>query len=106
MNKVYTFIIGSADDFETIDDLQDYVEAQPTEDSSPANYSIFEFDAPEDCDEETVTMIGRGLAFSNDWCLDHTFSFMIRGALDGPAEKAAFDAGAQARLDLAQCSEV
>jgi|TARA_R110001583_G_scaffold2016_2_gene14961 hypothetical protein len=104
--KVYTFVIGTKDDFETIDDLMDYVEAKPTEDSSAANYSIFEFDAPDACDEETVTMIGRGLAFSNDWSMDHTFSFMIHGALDGPAENAAFDAGVQARLDLAQCSDV
>lgn len=85
--KTYTFVIGAKDDFETIDDLMSYVEDKPTEDWSAANYSIFEFDAPEACDEETVTMIGRGLAFTDDWSMDDTFSFMIHGALDGPAER-------------------
>ena len=80
--KVYTFVIGTKDDFETIDDLMDYVEAKPTEDSSAANYSIFEFDAPVECDEDTVIMIGRGYAFSNDWSMDDTFSCVIEGAID------------------------
>ena len=79
--RTYTFLIGTMDDFDSLDDLVDYVEAKPTEDSSAANYSIFEFDAPDDCDDETVTMIGRGIAFSNNWSMDDTFSTMIHGSL-------------------------
>ena len=45
------------------------------------NYSAFEFET-DASREEDITMIGRGYAFSNDWCMDHTFSFMIRGELD------------------------
>ena len=55
-------------------------------------------------------MIGRGYAFSQDWTMDDTYSFLIEGTLDGDAEKEMFDAGQQASLqaslDLAQCSEV
>tara|TARA_R110002073_G_scaffold101152_1_gene229953 strand:- start:235 stop:492 length:258 start_codon:yes stop_codon:yes gene_type:complete len=80
--KTYTFIIGTMDDFETVGDLIKYVEYKPTEDSSAANYSIFEFDAPVECDEDTVVMIGRGYAFSNDWSMDDTFSCVIEGAID------------------------
>lgn len=102
--KVYTFIIGSTDDFEHIGELDDYVERHGFNGSR--NYSIFEFEAPESCDHSAVTMIGRGIAFSNDWCMDDTYSFLIEGTLDGDAEKEMFDAGQQASLDLAQCSEV
>ena len=42
-------------------------------------------------------MIGRGIAFSNDWAMDDTFSCVIEGALDGPAEQDMFEAGATAR---------
>jgi len=28
-----------------------------------------------------VTMIGRGIAFSNDWCMDDTFSCVVEGQL-------------------------
>ncbi len=42
-------------------------------------------------------MIGRGIAFSNDWAMDDTFSCVIEGSLDGPAEQDMFEAGATAR---------
>jgi hypothetical protein len=77
--KTFTFVIGSADDFEGMEDLQDYVEQEGS--SGNLNYSVHEFEAHDDCDEETVTMIGRGIAFSNDWCMDHTFSFLVRGTV-------------------------
>ncbi len=102
--KVYTFVIGSTDDFEHIGDLDDYVERHGFNGSR--NYSVFEFDCPADCSRELVTMIGRGYAFSQDWAMDDTYSFLIEGTLDGDAEKEMFDAGQQARLNLAQCSEV
>ena len=49
---------------------------------------------------DDVTMIGRGLAFSHDWCMDGTFSFVIEGTLDGDAEKDMFEAGVVAREKL------
>ena len=68
-----------------------YVEAN--HDKGFQNYSLFEFEAPESCDQDTVTMIGRGIAFSNDWSMDDTFSCVIEGTLDGAAEQDMFEAG-------------
>ena len=93
--KVYTFIIGSADDFEHVGELDDYVEEHGF--NGTRNYSVFEFDCPADCSQELVTMIGRGYAFSEDWSMDDTFSFLIEGPLEGPAEKDAFNQGEKAR---------
>jgi|TARA_R110001583_G_scaffold130972_1_gene282685 hypothetical protein len=78
--RIYTFVIGSADDFESLDHLIDYVEMN--KEKGFQNYSSFEFDCPKDCSEELVTMIGRGFAFSSNWSMDDTFSFLIEGELD------------------------
>ena len=112
--KTYTFIIGSMDDFEGIEDLMDYVEQEGL--AGNLNYSVHEFEAPKECDLSTVQLIGYGIAFENDWSMDGTFSFFLEGALDGSSEKEAFDAGTRARemmkgtatayFDLAQCSEI
>jgi hypothetical protein len=81
--KTYTFIIGSTDDFESIDELMDWVEAETKHEGSICrNAQIWEFDCPADCSEEIVTMMGRGYAFSSDWCMDDTFSFVIHDSLE------------------------
>ena len=85
--KLYTFLIGSADDFQDLEALLDYFESisRDEEEATPMrNASFYEFQAPAECDEETVTMIGRGIAFSNDWCMDGTFSCVIEGILVKP----------------------
>lgn len=84
--KTYTFIIGTMDDFDFIESLVDYVEQEGYD--GDLNYSIFEFDCPADCSEETVTMIGRGIAFSNDWSMDDTFSCVIDGSIEGNSNEA------------------
>jgi hypothetical protein len=78
--KIHTFIIGSADDFEGMEDLIDYVDQEGRDGN--LNYSCHEFETPTDLPDGLVTLIGRGIAFSNDWCMDHTFSFLIHGSLD------------------------
>jgi hypothetical protein len=88
--KTYTFIIGSTDDFETWEDLRDYAVKEGYD--GGLNYSIWEFDCPADCSEELVTMIGRGYAFSNDWCMDDTFSFLIEGPGWGTEDTEGVDA--------------
>jgi hypothetical protein len=97
--KTYTFIIGSMDDFENASALMDEVENKGAGDEDPGNgcYSIHEFEAPEGCDEECVTLIGRGIAFSEGWAQDDSISFLVEGALDGPGEQEMFDAGVTAR---------
>ena len=78
-NKTYTFVIGTTDDFEGIADLIDYYDQEGI--GGHLNYQAIEFEAPAGADEETVTMIGRGHAFSNDWCMDDTFSCVIEGTV-------------------------
>jgi len=102
--KVYTFVIGSSDDFEHVGELDDYVEKNGY--TGNLNYAVYEFDCPADCSPELVQAIGRGYAFSEGWCMDDTYSFLITGALDGFSEKEAFNNGVQMKLDLAQCSDV
>ena len=96
--KTYTFIIGTMDDFDFIESLVDYVEQEGYR--GDLNYSVFEFDCPADCSEETVTMIGRGIAFSNDWCMDDTFSCVIGGSVRDDAEQAAIQSGIEARESM------
>lgn len=80
--KTFTFVIGSMDDFESVDELMDWAEDEAQHEGSiHRNAQYWEFDCPEDCSEELVTMIGRGYAFSSDWCEDHTFSFFVKGPL-------------------------
>jgi len=95
--QTYTFIIGSMDDFESMDDMLNYIENKPLVGIIKSNYSIYEFEAPITCDEETVTLIGRGIAFSAGWCLDGTLSCVITGPLDTQSEKDASNAGVAAR---------
>ena len=110
--RTYTFLIGTTDDFESMDEMLEHFEGSDYPDSI-CNCASYEFEAPVGLDQDTVTMIGRGIAFSNDWTMDDTFSCVIEGTLDGPAEQDMFEAGAEAReekrrryLDLSQCSEV
>ena len=93
--KTYTFIIGSMDDFEGVEDLMDYVEQEGLNGS--LNYSVHEFEAPKECDPSTVQLIGYGIAFENDWSQDGTLSFFIEGALATQSEKDMFNAGVEAR---------
>ena len=79
--RTYTFLIGTTDDFESMDELLEHFEGSDYP-GSICNCSSYEFEAPSDCHKETVTMIGRGIAFSNDWCMDDTYSCVVEGALD------------------------
>ena len=101
--KTYTFLIGTADDFESLDELIEHFENSSYL-SSICNCSAFEFEAPDGCDEDTVTMIGRGIAFSNDWSMDDTYSCLVNGPLDGDAEKEMFEAGLAAREEANRLS--
>ena len=81
--KAYTFLIGSTDDFESMDEMLDHFEELSiSNDSSICNCASYEFKAPAGCDKDTVIMIGRGIAFSNDWCMDDTYSCVVDGGLE------------------------
>ncbi len=82
--KTYTFLIGTTDDFESMDEMLNHFEGSSYP-SSICNCSAFEFKAPAECDQDTVTMIGRGIAFSNDWCMDDTYNCIIDGSIEDTA---------------------
>jgi len=77
--RKFIFLIGSTDDFESLEDLTNtYFNGGVTE----RNMSVFTFDVPEvGTNSLTVrdiaTYIGRGLAFSNDWGMDGTLSTLL-----------------------------
>jgi hypothetical protein len=77
--RKFIFLIGSTDDFESLEDLENtYFNGGVTE----RNMSVFTFDVPDvGTNSLTVrdiaTYIGRGLAFSNDWGMDGTLSTLL-----------------------------
>jgi len=85
--KTFTFVIGTSDDFEDLTDLLAYVEMNGRGGAGCLNYSAFEFDVPLGLDKFNITMIGRGIAFSSDWCMDDTFSAVIDGCLEPETRK-------------------
>ena len=77
--RKFTYIIGSMDDFESYDALE---AAYRNGKIGDYNASVFTFDVPDvGTDSLTVrdiaTYIGRGLAFSSDWCMDGTFGDLL-----------------------------
>ena len=96
--KTYTFIIGTMDDFESLEALMAYAEAN--HDKGFQDYALFEFEAPKECDLSTVQLIGYGIAFDNDWAKDDTFSFFVEGTIDTDSERQAFEAGVEGRERL------
>jgi hypothetical protein len=77
--RTFIFLIGTTDDFESLEDLKNtYFNGGVTD----RNMSVFTFDVPTvGTNSLTVhdiaTYIGRGLAFSNDWCMDGTLSCLL-----------------------------
>ena len=73
----YVFVIGSTDDFESAEELDSAVEDRMMGSFVSSNFSYDRFSVPAGLDEETIILIGRGLAFSNGWCEDDTISYVM-----------------------------
>lgn len=81
--RKFIFLIGTMDDFESIEDLKAcYFSGDHN--FSDYNASVFPVEISEACRvagydtiEEIATMIGRAKAFSNDWCMDDTLSCLL-----------------------------
>jgi hypothetical protein len=77
--RKFIFLIGTTDDFESLEDLKNtYFNGGVTE----RNMSVFTFDVPAVGTgsltvHDIATYIGRGLAFSSDWCMDGTLSTLL-----------------------------
>ena len=77
--RTFIYVIGSTDDFESMEALE---EAYNNMALGERNASVFRFQVPDvGTDSLTVrdiaTYIGRGLAFSSDWCMDGTFGDLL-----------------------------
>ena len=79
--RKFIFLIGTTDDFESLEDLKNtYFNGNNTY----RNMSVFPVEISEVCKvvgydtiEEIATMIGRAEAFSEDWCMDDTLSCLL-----------------------------
>ena len=72
--RKFIFLIGSTDDFESLEDLQNtYFDGGWT----ARNMSVFDVDLPMNCSNEIALLVGRGMAFNNDWCMDGTVSTLL-----------------------------
>jgi len=79
----FTYLIGTLDDFESIEDLkQEYLDSGT--EPITRNMSAYLVNLDEGCKvqgydtlEEIALMIGRGEAMTNDWCLDGTLSVLL-----------------------------
>ena len=72
--RKFTLLIGSTDDFESLEDLK---EAYFNNGLEYLNASFYEFELPMNLSYDTVTLVGRGHAFENGWCMDDTFSCIL-----------------------------
>ena len=75
----FIFLIGSMDDFDSIEDLKNaYFDAA----LSGKNASVYQFLLRADCGTDTMTVrdiatyVGRGLAFES-WTMDGTLSTLL-----------------------------
>jgi len=77
----FVYIIGTTDDFESLEDLKNtYFNGNNTY----RNMSVFPVNLSEACQvegydtlEEIATLIGRGEAMAEGWCLDDTLSCLL-----------------------------
>jgi hypothetical protein len=81
--RKFIFLIGSMDDFESIEDLKAcYFSGDHHFGDYNASVFPVEIDPATritgyDTIEEIATMIGRAEAFSNSWCMDDTLSCLL-----------------------------
>ena len=81
----FIYLIGTSDDFESIEDLkQEYFNDPSGSKPDRRNMSIYPVSLDEACKvqgycslQEIAIMIARGEAMTNDWCLDDTVSILL-----------------------------
>ena len=79
--RKFIFLIGTTDDFENVEDMKSCYFSDDV-DFSQYNASVYTFNVPDVINysltvHDIATYIGRGLAFSNDWCMDGTLSTLL-----------------------------
>ena len=79
--RKFIYLIGSMDDFDGVEDLQNtYFNGGDTD----RNMSVIPVELDPSCRvsgldtiEDVAILIARGIAFTNDWCMDGTFSCLL-----------------------------
>ena len=79
--RKFIYLIGSTDDFESLEDLKNtYFNGGDTD----RNMSVITVELDLSCRvsgldtiEDVAILIARGIAFTNDWCMDGTFSCLL-----------------------------
>lgn len=81
--RKFVYLIGTSDDFDSVEDLKKEYFDSGTEPIT-RNMSVYPVEIDPACRihgydtiEEIATMIARGEAMTNDWCLDGTFSVLL-----------------------------
>ena len=82
----FIYLIGSMDSFESVEDLkQEYFKDPSGGRARGRNMSIYPVSLDESFRvkgytdlEDLATIIARGEAMTNDWCLDGTVSILLR----------------------------
>lgn len=84
--KSFTYIIGSGDDFASIQDLVQAYRDDPHGERDQRNMSIYPVSLGEGTMvggyrslAELATIIARGEAMTDGWCLDDTVSALLEG---------------------------
>ena len=81
----FIYLIGTMDDFESIEDLkEEYLKDPSGSEPDRRNMSIYPVSLDESFRvkgytdlEDLATIIARGEAMTNDWCLDGTVSVLL-----------------------------
>jgi len=77
----FIYLIGTTDDFESLEDLKNTYFNSGVTDRNMSVYPVSLSEATKvqgyDTLQEVATMIGRGEAMTNDWCLDDTLSILL-----------------------------
>jgi hypothetical protein len=83
----FVYVIGSTDDFSSLEELRAYFEKSEDPDYDGGvypNFSTYDVSLSKNTVasgykslEEIATMLGRGEAMTDGWCLDDTVSFIL-----------------------------
>lgn len=81
----YVFLIGALSDFESAEELRNLYLGGELKAGCGRNFAVYEFSLPEVPGllggtyqgRDIAALVGRGLAFTEDWCREGTISFLL-----------------------------
>ncbi len=81
----YVFLIGALSDFDSAEELRNLYLKGELKAGCGRNFALYEFslpDVPVMADgtykgRDIAALVGRGLAFTEDWCREGTISFLL-----------------------------